>query len=358
MHSKIANLFESNVWNNLFPNKLSSLIFISYMVLFINQGLLVTATKTADNKYTYSTIAAVFFTECTKLFIAISIYLRDKKLKELVPDLIASKNVFALYFVPAFLYCVYNNLAFVNLQSFDPTTYYLLLQFRVVVTGIIYQILFKRKLSNRQWFSLILLTCGCIVKNFGQMKMTSSSFLSFSILLILFQVFCSCFAGVYNELLLKDNNTHIMIQNIYMYSASIFCNFMVYCATNYNKMDETFSVSILENLLQPLILAVIVNNALCGIVTSIFLKNLNSILKTFASALELVFTAIFCWILFHIAIDMYTIVAIAIVSYATFLYSRNPVVNRPLPSSLELKTDEEQVDLISENNRKSNVDNV
>lgn len=44
------------------------------------------------------------------------------------------------YFVPAFLYCLYNNLAFVNLSAFDPTTYYLMLQLRVVVTGVLFQV--------------------------------------------------------------------------------------------------------------------------------------------------------------------------------------------------------------------------
>ena len=39
------------------------------------------------------------------------------------------------YFVPSALYAVYNNLSFFSLAKFDPTTYYLLLQFRVVVTG-------------------------------------------------------------------------------------------------------------------------------------------------------------------------------------------------------------------------------
>ena len=47
-----------------------------------------------------------------------------------------------LYFVPSFLYCLYNNLAFVNLSAYDPTTYFLLLQFRVVVTGVIFQVIF------------------------------------------------------------------------------------------------------------------------------------------------------------------------------------------------------------------------
>ena len=39
-------------------------------------------------------------------------------------------------------------------------------------------------------------------------------------------------------------------------------------------------------------LLLIVNNAVLGIVTSLFLKKLNSILKAFASAIELVLTAV------------------------------------------------------------------
>lgn len=45
-----------------------------------------------------------------------------------------------LYFVPAGLYCAYNNLGFVNLKHFDPTTYFILLQFRVVITGVVFQV--------------------------------------------------------------------------------------------------------------------------------------------------------------------------------------------------------------------------
>lgn len=48
--------------------------------------------------------------------------------------------VLLYYFVPAALYCLYNNLQFVNLATYDPTTYYLLLQFRVVVTGVVFQV--------------------------------------------------------------------------------------------------------------------------------------------------------------------------------------------------------------------------
>ena len=71
------------------------------------------------------------------------------------------------------------------------------------------------------------------------------------------------------------------------------------------------------------------NNAAIGIVVSLFLRSLNSILKTFASALELMFTAVLCWIIFGITVDVYTVFAILIVSAATFLYAHNPVVNVP-----------------------------
>lgn len=51
-----------------------------------------------------------------------------------------NKHLLLLYFIPSFLYCIYNNLTFKNLATFDPTTYYLLLQFRVVITGVLFQV--------------------------------------------------------------------------------------------------------------------------------------------------------------------------------------------------------------------------
>ena len=48
----------------------------------------------------------------------------------------------------------------------------------------------------------------------------------------------------------------------------------------------------LSSISSPLVLLLIVNNAVLGIVTSLFLKKLNSILKAFASAIELVLTAV------------------------------------------------------------------
>ena len=78
-------------------------------------------------------------------------------------------------------------------------------------------------------------------------------------------------------------------------------------------------------LFQFFVIAIIINNSLVGIVTSLFLKNLNSILKAFASALELILTAIFSWILLGIPIYWNTILAVCIVGYSVVLYAKNPL---------------------------------
>lgn len=148
--------------------------------------------------------------------------------------------------VPAILYCLYNNLAFLNLSIFDPTTYFILLQLRVIITGIVYQCLFKKDLSKVQWLSLILLTVGCIIKELKMEGNTQQQSYGFfiSILLMLTQILCSCLAGVYNEYLLKKGQgvkVNVYIQNIYMYTNSIICNLLLWIAFKHNTNEFDIS---------------------------------------------------------------------------------------------------------------------
>ncbi|XP_033225077.1 UDP-galactose transporter senju isoform X4 [Belonocnema kinseyi] len=241
------------------------------------------------------------------------------------------ENLLTLYMVPSSLYCLYNNLAFLNLATFDPTTYFLLLQFRVVITGIVFQVIFKKQLATKQWISLIILTAGCMIKHLSFDFYSSFSDTNFkidvNILFIFVQTICSCLAGVYNEYLLKSEgaNVNMFLQNMFMYLDSILCNITILVIQG--NIMQTFENAGSSILMQPMVIMIMSNNAGIGIVTSFFLKNLNSIVKSFASALELVFTAILCWLIFGIPITLNTALAIGIVSYAIILYSQNPIQN-------------------------------
>jgi len=263
--------------------------------------------------------------ECLKLVISVGLYLREKSsIVQLISDFRTGSRVCLLYTIPAFLYCLYNNLSFANLANYDPTTYFILLQFRNVITGIFYQTLFHKKLTSLQWFSLIILTAGCVVKELGRSASNDSSHALFSIHLfyIMIQILCSCFAGVYNEYLLKDvgSSVHILMQNIFMYFDSIVFNLLllVFYSEPNTHLDFTF-------LSQPIVLIILINGALAGICTSFFLKNLNSILKTFAATLEIVITAILCYFIFDTRIDIFTSLSILLIFIAIWVYSQKPV---------------------------------
>ncbi|KAK7080802.1 hypothetical protein SK128_001037 [Halocaridina rubra] len=341
-------------WNELFPTKWSFAIFIAYMALFINQGIMVTASQSSNYSYSYNTVTVVLLTEAAKLIASSLLYFKDHNFLTFCKEMKIHVKVLVLYMVPAILYCLYNNLAFVNLAAFDPTTYFLLLQLRVVVTGIVFQIVFKKQLSKRQWLSLLILTIGCIVKQLSttekvaptaetasEAKSFWSHILSLHFGLLMVQVLSSCLAGVYNEKLLKDTGAEvpIMLQNIFMYIDSILCN-GVYLASRGELLSAFTSAALLE-IGKPAVVVIILNNAAVGIVTSLFLRNLNSILKTFASALELMFTAVLSWVIFGIPVGWWTVLAIFLVSFATWMYSQNPVVNRGRLDEVEKDHDSE-----------------
>ena len=96
----------------------------------------------------------------------------------------------------------------------------------------------------------------------------------------------------------------------------------------------------LQSINQPLVLLLIINNSILGIVTSLFLKKLNSILKAFASALELVITAVMIKNnknnnndndevlsvpLLGIPLTAHTVLALVLISVAVVMYAQNPV---------------------------------
>lgn len=353
----------------IFPDKFSIAICLGYILAFVLQGLLTKASVTKDGDYEYNTTANVVLCEVIKLTIAViyNVYqdfqmnhrdvpgtddykpvaLQENSLnvchdgtvinkKSWIQLVKENKSLFLYYMIPSFLYSVYNNLTFTNLKTFDPATYYLLLQFRVVVTAITFQVLFDKRLSTPQWASLSTVTLGCIVQQLPTLMVRSkesSGAVSgddtyvFDRILILIQVFCSCFAGVYNEKLLKvrGKDLPVMVQNVFMYVDSIFCNLLIIALRgNLSDVLELSNYSVIIGI--PLVFGIAVNNACIGLITSMFLRKLNSIVKIFASAFELVLTAYLSWLFFDIPVNMFTNIALALICLSIVIYGRFPVI--------------------------------
>jgi len=329
--------------DKLFPSLSSFVVFVMYMSLFIAQGILVTASRGGSKEYSYNVTSAVLFAELTKLLAAFLLFLSTgSSLHDFISCCRVHNSLIVYYLVPSVLYAIYNNLSFLSLAKFDPTTYFLLLQFRVVVTGVIYQWLFSKHLSCRQWASLLILTFGCVLKEAKkiqglrtksgekQISAEPEEEWMYGVIFILIQVFSSCFAGVYNEFLLKKKGAEVNIwfQNCCLYIDSIIFNILFLAIRG--SIHTAFSPEAITQLVDPKVVSIIITNSAIGIVTALFLKKLNSILKTFASALEIMFTALLCWIIFGIPIDVYTVGAIVVVSVALAIYALNPVTQKEI----------------------------
>ena len=61
-----------------------------------------------------------------------------------------------------------------------------------------------------------------------------------------------------------------MIQNVFIYLDSILCNVLLLGARG--NLSSTFTSSALSSIANPLVIVLILNNAILGIVTSLFLQ--------------------------------------------------------------------------------------
>lgn len=241
--------------------------------------------------------------------------------------------------------CPRYNQAFVVTPSPSPPSLFLYL---IVTPSFLFtffflqQILFKKVLSYLQWMSLLVLTLGCIIKHldFSNLIGVDSWLYGFPLTVGLFymllQSFMSLFAGVYTEYLLKgkQEDVSLWIQNIYMYLSSIFWSVILSALRSIFLSGQYWHSS--ETILQPKVIAILLNSTVHGIVTSLFLKNLNSIVKSFAIAIEMVLLPVVTNLLFGITVSFPTLLAIVLVILAIQIYSRNPVIN-PTPFACQGK---------------------
>ena len=63
--------------SKLFPSQSSKLVFLSYMLMFVAQGMLVTGSRHGAATYAYNTVTVVLLTEVLKLVMSSILYLKE-----------------------------------------------------------------------------------------------------------------------------------------------------------------------------------------------------------------------------------------------------------------------------------------
>ena len=264
----------------------------------------------------YDSAAAVFFTELFKCVASvIAMYYRTGKFLPISIFRDQTWRVGIYYAVPSAIYALYNNLTYLNLSIFDPGTYQVFMQTRVLFTGVLYTWILAKTLTHRKWAALVLLTLGVVSK-----YVTPDIKVDWRISFMLFQASLSAFAGVFNEFLLKkDIQMDVNEQNFFMYSfALIFnCGWGLYTNPSYYSSGDVFRS------FNGIFFFIVLNAAIIGIVTSLILKFINVIVKAFASACEVLLTAILAAMFLNESLTKQDVVACVIVMYSIYIYYSN-----------------------------------
>ncbi|KAG1709730.1 UDP-N-acetylglucosamine transporter [Nymphon striatum] len=174
----------------------------------------------------YLASTSVVIIEFIKLIIAVIMLGYESKhfssfILRIYYDLICQPVDMLKVSIPALLYAIQNNLIFVSLSNLDPATYQVTSQFRILTTALVMYFVLKKRLSHQQWFALFLLFLGVVFVNMKpeitqiNTKTSWNYFVGLTSLLIC--CFCSSFAGVYFEKMLKYSSCSFWVRNMQLY---------------------------------------------------------------------------------------------------------------------------------------------
>merc|ERR1719247_1992452 len=72
---------------------------------------------------------------------------------------------FLLPLIPGGCFACYDALSFISLQKLDPVTYQILMYLRVTYVGVLWQVMFQRKLSTTKWLAIFVFVAAGITKS-------------------------------------------------------------------------------------------------------------------------------------------------------------------------------------------------
>ncbi len=284
---------------------------------------------------TFSSVKMNFIIEFLKLIFSLNAFIYFKQMNSNKIQLFLLFKQSIPYSIPAIIYFLNNNLA-VHMQiHMDPASYQILSNFKIFTTAILYRLIIKHKLSNQQWFALILLFLGSLAHSFGTLKNSSSISKSLTdsniemyihpLGIPMIAIYCtlSGFAGVYNEWILKRNyNKSIHLQNIFLYSYGSFFNLIPVISLMITDSQTSDNFHFFRGF-SIYTWLIVFTQVLNGLFMSVVIKYSSNIIRLFIISFSLIVTAILCFFIFHINLNIYFFVSFLIMICALSLFYTN-----------------------------------
>ncbi|KAF9429185.1 hypothetical protein BGZ76_001688 [Entomortierella beljakovae] len=258
--------------------------------------------------------------------------------------------------IPAMLYAIQNNLQYVASHALDPSTFQVTYQLKILTAAIFSVILLNRSLPALKWMSLLMLTAGIalvsleesnnrasqhaentntdstpsalgeLLENQKQNSLETAAVAAPSndrpeffigLMAVIIACVLSGLAGVYFEKILKNTQGSIWLRNIQLSFFSLpFSLLAVYLKDGEGVTEQGFFAGY-----DMLVIAAIACQSAGGLIVAVVVKYADNILKSFATSVSIVISAIASVALFGSRIGTIFVIGTALVLGATYLYS-------------------------------------
>ena len=295
-------------------------------------GLLTTASLRGKEKYSYNVATVPLLAEALKLSISFVLLRREMHLmassssswESTSTKVVMTTQVktVMLYPIPSLIFLLHQAVSFPALVLLDPTTFLVLGNLKIVITGVLTRIFLKSTSAGwtyKKWIGLILVTVGACTTQVGKSEKTGGKwmlfqrFSAFGYFLGIGDAILSALGGVYVEFVFKKNiNDSIHWQNLQMYAFGLLFNSARLTYLDFRKFggwdDDNDDSSGNEAVYAwPMTvfsghsfisMCVVANLAFGGLLVSHIIKNVDAIAKVFATACAMFLTPTLSFILF------------------------------------------------------------
>lgn len=299
--------------------KTKSIVTLALTVLTSSQAILIVWSKRAG-KYEYSVTTANFLVETLKCALSLLALMRIWRTEGVTEDnrLSTSLDEVSVYPIPAFLYLVKNLLQYYIFAYVDAPSYQILKNLNIISTGILYQIILKRKLNEIQWAAFVLLCAGCTT---AQLDSSSDRVLQTPLpgwMMAILMALLSGFAGVYTESIMKKRpSRNVNVQNFWLYVFGMVFNAMAIVVQDFDAvMNNGFFYGYTF-----ITVCMILNHALSGIAVSMVMKYADNIVKVYSTSVAMLLTAVVSVFLFRFHLTLAFFLGSTVVSVSVYLHS-------------------------------------
>lgn len=224
--------------------------------------------------------------------------------------------------VPSLLYTIQNNLLYYALSHLDAATYQVIYQGKILTTAVFSVFMLGKSLSRMQWVSLVILTIGVSFAQLSaQTSVSTNRNTTAGFVAVVLATCTSGFSGVYFERILKNSGTSLWMRNVQMGVSSVVLGFMgIYFSGDY--------VSVRENGFfygyNQIVVAVILLQAIGGLVVAVVVKYADNILKGFAASFSIITSLIICYLFLDFHPTLIFLVGAVLVNVSMYMYSYVP----------------------------------